>query len=407
VTFVARSLRERDFRLYLAGQSVSFLGTWVQQVALSWIAYRMTGSPLVLAGITFAGQIPSLLLSPLGGVLADRTSRRKILVATQLIEMTTAAILAGAAGAGVLSPAILFCASLVVGVAVAFEMPARHAFLSEIVRDKSNVSNAIALNSVSFSAARLLGPAVGGLVLADFGDAVSFGTNALSYLPEIYTLLAVRTMKSDRARAASNVAGGVEYLRSCAVVRWLLITLACSSVALSPFAVLLPMYARNILGGDAVVLGTLMGAAGYGALVSGLLIARRKSVLGIESNVVAACLIAGIAAWSISWNTHYLVALALMMVSGGCTVQIVTSTHTLIQSLVPNQVRGQIMAFYTMCYGGAVSVGSLAMGAMAESLGIQLMFVVASSVYFSTGLALLWMLDALRREIYPILVEPE
>ena len=407
MTLVARSLGERDFRLYFAGQSVSFIGTWVQQVALSWIAYRMTGSPLVLAAVTFGGQIPSLLLSPLGGILADRISRRKILVATQLIEMTAAAMLAVSAGIGILSPAILFCASLVVGVAVAFEMPARHAFLSAIVRDKSNLSNAIALNSVSFSAARLLGPALGGLVLADFGDEACFVANALSYLPEIYTLLAVRTLKSDRAHAASNVAGGLEYLRGCAVVRWLLITVASASVALSPFAVLLPMYARNVLGGDAVVLGALMGAAGYGAMVSGLLIAKRKSVLGIESNVIAACLIAGATAWILSWNTHYLAALALMMVSGGCTVQIITSTHALIQSIVPNQVRGQIMAFYTMCYGGAVSVGSLAMGAMAESLGIQLMFVVASSVYFSTGLALLWMLDALRREIYPMLVEPK
>jgi MFS family permease len=403
--FIARSLRERDFRLYFAGQSVSFVGTWVQQVALSWTAYQLTGSAFVLGLVTFAGQIPSLLLSPLGGILADRVSHRKILVATQLVEMTVAALLAISSAGGQLSPEILVGASLAVGIAVALEMPARHAFISEIVHDVSNVSNAIALNSVSFNAARLVGPALGGLVLAAFGGEACFGANGLSYLPEIYTLLAIRPVTSDRARNTSNFAGSVDYLRQYAAARWLLVTVACTSIALSPFAVLLPIYAKDILNGDPSVLGMLMGAAGCGALASGLLIARRRFVWGIESNIVSGCLTAGVTAGIFAWNTHYLVALALMVVSGWCTIKIVTSSHALLQSIVPNHVRGQIMALYTMCYGGAVSIASLAIGVLTNSLGVQPMFALSAAVYFAVGLALQRILPKLRKEIYPVLME--
>ena len=403
--FIARSLRERDFRLYFTGQSVSFVGTWVQQVALSWIAYQLTGSAFVLGLVTFAGQIPRLLLSPLGGILADRFSHRKILVATQLIEMMVAALLAILSAGGNLSAEVLVGASLAVGIAVAFEMPARHAFISEIVQNRNNVSNAIALNSISFNAARLLGPAVGGVMLAAFGEETCFGANALTYLPEVYTLVAIHSVTSDHARNGSNFAGSVEYLRQYAVARWLLVTVACTSIALSPFSILLPIYAKDILDGAPSMLGVLMGAAGCGALASGLLIARRRFVWGIESNIVIGCLIAGITAGIFAWNTHYLAALALMAVSGACTIMIVTSSHALLVSIVPGHVRGQIMALYTMCYGGAVSIASLAIGALTSSLGVQPMFVLSAAVYFVVGIALLRILPKLRKEIYPMLME--
>jgi MFS family permease len=401
---IARSLRERDFRMYFAGQSVSFVGTWVQQVAVSWIAYRLTGSALVLGVVAFAGQIPSLLLAPLGGLLADRCSRRKILIATQLAEMAVAALLAVLSAGNLLSPAILVGASLAVGIAVAIEMPARHAFMTEIVHDIGNVSNAIALNSVAFNAARLLGPAIGGLVLTAYGDEACFVANALSYLPEVYTLLAIRPLASDHGRKAASVrAGGIDYLRRHAAACWLLSTVACTSVAVSPFAMLLPAYAKDILDGDPSVLGLLMGAAGCGALASGLSMAGRRFVQGIESNIVTGCLLAGVAAGLFAWNTHYLLAVALMVFSGWGTVRIVTSSHALLQAIVPDGVRGQIMAFYTMCYGGAVSIASLAVGALTHTLGIQCMFAMSAIIYIAAGLALHGMLPELRKEIYPAL----
>ncbi len=405
MNFATRSLHERDFRLYFTGQSISFVGTWVQQVALAWIAYRLTGSAFMLGLVAFAGQIPSLLLFPLGGILADRVSRRKILVATQLVEMTVAAQLAILSAGSSLSPRILIGASLAIGIAVALEMPARQAFIPEIVRDKSNVANAIALNSVSFNAARLLGPALGGLVLADFGDEACFSANALSYLAEVYTLLAIHPVISDRARSTSTFAAGVNYLRQSATARGLLVIVACTSIALSPFATLLPLYVRNTLGGDSSVLGILMGAAGCGALAAGLALAKRKFVWGVDSHIVAGCLIAGVTAALFAWNTRYPVALALMAASGWSTIKIVTSSHTLLQSIVPDRVRGQMMAFYSMCFGGAVSIASLAVGALAYSLGLRPMFVLSGAAYFAAGLALRRMLPELRKEMYPILVE--
>lgn len=405
MSFTTRSLRERDFRLYFAGQSVSFVGTWVQQVALLWIAYRLTGSAFVLGLVAFAGQIPSLLLFPLGGILADRFSRRKILIATQLVEMTVAAQLAILSAGSDLSPGILIGASLAVGIAVAIEMPARHAFIPEIVHDNSNVTNAIALNSVAFNAARLLGPALGGLVLATFGDKACFGANALSYLTEVYTLLAIRPVTSDGARSTSTFAASFDYLRQCATARWLLVTVACTSIALSPFAMLLPVYAKDILGGDPRVLGMLMGAAGCGALAAGLGLAKRSFVQGIDSNIVTGCLTAAVTAGIFAWNTSYPVALALMAASGWSTIKIVTSSHILLQSIVPDRVRGQMMALYTMCFGGAVSIASLTVGALAQSLDVQPMFVLSGAVYFATGLALRRILPELRKEMYPVLVE--
>ena len=405
MTLIARSLGERDFRMYFAGQSVSFVGTWVQQVAVSWIAYRLTGSALVLGVVAFAGQIPSLLLAPLGGLLADRCSRRKILIATQLAEMAVAALLAVLSAGSLLSPAILVGASLAVGIAVAIEMPARHAFIAEIVYDAGNASNAIALNSVAFNAARLLGPAIGGLVLAAYGDEACFGVNALSYLPEVYTLLAIRPLASDQGReTAPSRAGGIDYLRRHTAASWLLSTVACTSVAVSPFAMLLPAYAKDILDGDPSVLGLLMGAAGCGALVSGLSMAGRRFVQGIESNIVHGCLLAGVTAGLFAWNTHYLIALALMVFSGWSTVRIVTSSHALLNAIVPDRVRGQLMAFYTMSYGGAVSLASLAAGALTQTLGVQWMFALSAALYLAAGFALYSVLPDLRREITPVLV---
>jgi MFS family permease len=307
---------------------------------------------------------------------------------------------------GNLTPTILVVASLVAGIAVAFEMPARHAFISEVVHDVNNVSNAIALNSVAFNAARLLGPALGGWALAAYGNEACFGVNAASYLPEIYTLLAIRPVASDSARrTTSDFAASIAYVRKRAVARWLLLTVACTSIAVSPFAMLLPVYAKDVLGGDPSVLGLLMGAAGCGALASGLSMAQRRFVSGLESNIVSGCFVAGVTAWTFAWNSHYLGALGLMVLSGWCTVRIVTASHSLLQALVPDRVRGQIMAFYTMCYGGALSIASLAVGALTPVLGIQMMFVLSAAMYLAAGFALHRMLPELRDEIHPLLVK--
>jgi MFS family permease len=400
-----RSLEARDFRLYFSGQFVSFIGTWVQQVALSWIAYRVTGSAAVLGLVAFASQAPTLLLGPVGGLLADRVSRRRILVCTQLAEMGVAVALALLAAKGLLMTETLVAAALVLGVAIAFEMPARQALVADLVREHGHLSNAIALNSVSFNVARLVGPAVGACMLAGLGDLACFAANATSYVVEIFTLLMLRPKGSHVQRQRGTLAQGLAYLRASTAPRWLLLTVAFSSIALAPFVTLLPVFAKEVFGRGVDSLGMLMAAFGFGSLAAALSLANRSHVTGFSLKVVAGCLCAGAAAALLSCNQHFLVALALMVVSGWSTVMIVTSSHILLQAVVPDHMRGQLMAFFGMAYGGALSLASLGVGALASMFGARPVFLGSALLYVAVGLALNRVLPRLRQDARPILEE--
>jgi MFS family permease len=400
-----RSLSGRDFRLYFGGQFVSFVGTWVQQVALSWIAYRVTGSAAVLGLVAFASQAPTLLLGPAGGILADRVSRRGILVFTQVVEMGVALALAILAAQGLLNSHTLVAAALVLGVAIAFEMPARQALIADLVHEHGHLSNAIALNSVSFNVARLVGPALGALMLAGMGDLACFLANAASYIVEICTLLMLRPRHAREKQARGTLAQGLAYLRTSSAPRWLLLTVAFSSVALAPFVTLLPVFAKEVFNRDVDSLGMMMAAFGFGSLAAALTLANRAHVSGFSLKVVAGCLCAGAAAAVLSCNQHFLVALALMVVSGWSTVMIVTSSHILLQAVIPDHMRGQLMAFFGMAYGGALSVASLCAGALASMIGARPVFLASAVLYVAVGLALNRVQPRLRQAARPILIE--
>ncbi len=399
-----RSLEGREFRLYFGGQFISFIGTWVQQVALSWIAYRVTGSPAVLGLVAFATQAPTLLLGPAGGILADRVSRRRIIVCTQIVEMGVALALALLAAQGLLGSETLVAAALVLGIAIAFEMPARQALIADLVREHGHLSNAIALNSVSFNVARLVGPALGAFMLAGLGDLACFLANASSYLVEICTLLMLRPHSSHNNRERGSLAQGLAYLRESRVPRWLLLTVAFSSVALAPFVTLLPVFAKEVFGRGVDSLGMLMAAFGFGSLAAAVSLANRAHVTGFSLKVVAGCLCAGAAAALLSCNQHFMVALALMVVSGWSTVMIVTSSHILLQSVIPDHMRGQLMAFFGMAYGGALSVASLCAGALASTIGARPLFLGSAILYVAVGLALNRVQPLLRQDARSILV---
>lgn len=400
-----RSLAGRDFRLYFGGQFISFIGTWVQQVALSWIAYRVTGSAAVLGLVAFATQAPTLLLGPAGGILADRMSRRRIIVCTQMVEMGVALALAWLAAHGLLGSETLVAAALVLGMAIAFEMPARQALIADLVSEHGHLSNAIALNSVSFNVARLVGPALGAFMLAGLGDLACFLANAASYLVEICTLLMLRPYRSRKIRERGTLAQGLDYLRGSRAPRWLLLTVAFSSVALAPFVTLLPVFAKEVFGRGVDSLGMLMAAFGVGSLAAALSLANRAHVTGFSLKVVAGCLCAGAAAALLSCNQHFLVALALMVVSGWSTVMIVTSSHILLQAVIPDHMRGQLMAFFGMAYGGALSLASLGAGALASMVGARPVFLGSAILYVVVGLALNRVQPRLRQDARPILVE--
>ncbi len=400
-----RSLAGRDFRLYFLGQIVSLVGTWVQQVAFAWIAYRVTGSAFMLGLIAFSGQIPMLILTPFSSLLTDRFSRRGVLVVIQFIQMALAASLAILAWHGDISPWVLVTASLVLGVTGAVEMPVRQAFTPDIVHDRALMANAIALNSVTFNAARLVGPAAAGVILAAVGEAACFAVNALSYVATIYTLLAIHPTPAAHGEVRKSMGEGVQYVRQFAPARWLIITIVVASFCLAPYLTFMPVYAKDILKGGADTLGMLMAASGFGALMAALYLANRKSLLGLGDRMVAGCFATAIVSTAFAYNQVMWAAFPLLVVSGCGTIIVVTSSNILLQSLVPDNLRGQVMALYTMSFIGILPVASLVAGGIAHVVGVQPVFIASGLLFAALGFALWRKLPYLRQEAHPVLQE--
>ena len=393
-----RALAGRDFRYYFYGQVVSLIGTWVQQVALSWIAYRITGSALILGLVAFSGQIPMLVATPLGGVLADRFSKRNILLWTQVVEMVVAICLSVIAWQQDFSPLILITASVVLGLSGAMEMPSRQAFITEIIHDRSVLSNAIALNSLTFNAARLLGPEVAGVTLAAFNETICFAINAVSYIAAIYTLLTIHPVKPVRARAAGSLMEGLTYLRQFTPAGWLVATVAVCSISVSPFMTFMPVYAKDIFNGGPDLLGVLLGTSGSGALAAALYLANRKSIIGLGNRIVHGCVVGGVASAAFAYNPLLTLALPSLFISGGAFIMIVTSCNILLQSLVPEHLRGRVMALYTMAFIGMLPIGSLVYGSIAHHIGsVKPVFVIAGAISVGYGYVLAKVMPDLRR----------
>jgi MFS family permease len=400
-----RSLAGRDFRLYFIGQVISLIGTWVQQVALSWIAYRVTGSAFMLGLVAFSGQIPMLLLTPFGGGLADRFKRRSILLLTQVIEMAVAATLAMVAWQGEFTAPILIAASLVLGVCGAIEMPTRQAFIMDILHDRQHMTNAIALHSLTFNGARLVGPALAGVLLAAAGEVACFMINALSYIAAIYTLLAIHPRQAALHRSKGSLRESLAYVRDFPPARWLLGMVALTSFCVAPFMTFMPVYAKDIFHGGPDTLGTLMGASGFGALLAALYLANQRSITGLGMHIVAACVAAGSASAAFAYNPLLTLALPLLIVTGSATIIIVTSCNMVLQSLVSDHLRGRVMAFYTMSFIGVMPLGSLADGWLAHRIGVQPVFLLAGGMALIMGYAFWRKLPYLLREAHPVLSE--
>jgi MFS family permease len=401
-----RALAGRDFRVYFFGQVVSLIGTWVQQVALSWIAYRITGSAFMLGLVAFSGQIPMLLATPLGGVLADRFSKRNILLWTQVIEMAVAAILSVVAWQEGFNSTILIVASVVLGACGAIEMPSRQAFISEIIHDRSVMGNAIALNSMTFNGARLIGPAVAGFVLAVFNEPICFAINAASYIAAIYTLLIIHPEAPSRHQAGGSLWEALQYLLQFSPARWLVTTVAVCSICIAPFLTFMPVYAKDIFHGGPDLLGTLLGASGGGALAASLYLANRKSVVGLGNRIILACLAGGVASAAFAYNPLMTVALPLLFLSGGAFILIVTSCNILLQTMVPGHLRGRVMALYTISFIGMLPIGSLVYGGLAHVIGgVQPVFVISGVIFIVFGYVLTRVMPALRNEAHAVLGE--
>ncbi|HEY8119161.1 MAG TPA: MFS transporter [Methylophilaceae bacterium] len=398
-----RALAGRDFRLYFSGQIVSLIGTWVQQVAMSWIAYRITGSPFMLGLIAFSGQIPMLLATPLGGVLADKFHKRNILLYVEIAELLLAIVLTVIAWQQAFEPWILISASVLLGLFAAIELPSRQAFITEIIHDRSVMSNAIALNSLTFNTARLFGPAVAGVILAVFNEPACFAVNVLSYAASIFTLLSIKPKAVAKTRVAGTFAEALVYLRQFDPAFWLVITVAVTSLCISPFMTFMPFYAKDVFDGGPDLLGTLLGASGAGTLIAALYLANRKSVLGLGNTIVLGCIMNGIAAVGFSYNTLQTLALPLLVMSGAAFIITVTSCNILLQSLVKEHLRARVMAIYTMSFVGMLPVGSLVYGGLAHIIGVQPVFVIAGVIALVFSYLLWRLLPDLRSQGLPVL----
>jgi MFS family permease len=366
-----RALRHRNYQLFFAGQLISLIGTWMDQVAGSWLVYRLTGSALLLGTVAFANQIPVFLLAPIGGTVADRHNRRTILVITQSCMMVLAFILAGLTLTHRIRVWEIMVLSGLLGVVNAFDIPARQAFLVDMV-SRDDLVNAIALNSSMFNGARVVGPAVAGIVVAAIGEGWCFFANAVSFTAVITGLL---MMTIDRPRLSiegsplQNVIEGFRFVIQNGPVHALMILLGLVSFTAMPYAVLMPIFAEQILHGGAQTLGLLMGCSGVGALAGALTLAMKKSIRGLGRWVALACGSFGIALVLFSFSRHLWLS-ALLLVPAGFSVMVqMASSNTLVQSMVPDQLRGRVMAVYSMMFMGMAPFGALLAGSVAHKIG--------------------------------------
>lgn len=366
-----RALKHRNFQLFFGGQFISLTGTWMQSVAQSWLVYRLTGSVVLLGLIGFASQIPVFLLAPVGGALADRYSRQKILLITQTAAMILAFTLAILTLTGSIQVWHLFVIAAGFGLANAFDIPTRQAFVVDMV-GKPDLLNAIALNSSMFNGARIVGPAIAGILVAAVGEGWCFLGNAVSYIAVISGILLMKLTPVVRPHVGStisNIVEGFTFVAKTAPIRGLLLSLGLVSLMGMPYAILMPIFAREILGGGSDTLGFLMGASGTGALIAALILASRKEVFGLGRWVAIASAGFGVSLILFSFSTNFWLSALLLIPVGFAMMTQMSSSNTLIQAMVPDELRGRVMSVYSMMFMGMAPLGALLAGSLAGIIG--------------------------------------
>jgi MFS family permease len=392
-----RALRHRNYRLFFAGQSLSLVGTWITRIATSWLVYRLTGSALLLGVVGFCGQIPTLFLAPVAGVFVDRWNRHRVLVVTQVLSMLQSFALAALALAGIITVEEVLGLQVLQGIINAFDTPARQAFVVSMIEDRADLPNAIALNSSMVNVSRILGPSIGGVLIAAVGEGWCFLVDGVSYLAVIASLLAMRVPARTGARGESRVIdelrAGLRYVTGFEPIGTALLLLAIVSTMGMPYTVLMPAVAAKLLHGGPHTLGLLMTAAGVGALFGAIYLASRPSVLGLGRVIAGATALfgGGLVAFGCS-RALWLSLLILPLIGAGFMVSL-AATNTLIQTITEEHLRGRVMAFYTMAFLGTAPLGSLLAGVLADRIGEPLTIIAGGvacllgSVWFTSRLS--------------------
>lgn len=377
-----RALGHRNFKLFFGGQLISLIGTWMQLVAESWLVYRLTGSAELLGWIGFASQIPVCIFAPLGGALADRFSRHRILMATQIGAMTLAFVLAGLTLTHRIEVWHIFVLAALLGAINGFDIPTRQAFVAEMV-GREHQMNAIALNSAAFNGARIIGPGVAGMMVASIGEGWCFFINAISYLAVLAGLILMKVAPRKTSPTTENnldrIFGGFRFVARHPPIRTLLTLLALVCFMGFPYSVLMPIFADRVLHTGARGLGYLMSAAGVGALIASLALAGKPTVRGLGKWVAWSGTSFGFVLIFFSLSRSLWLSLLLLIPVGFSMMLQMASSNTLIQAMVPDELRGRVMAVYSMIFMGMAPLGSLVAGYAAERVGAPL--TVASGAF--------------------------
>ena len=401
-----RALKHRNFRLFFGGQSISLIGTWMTRVATGWLVYRLTGSALLLGTVSFAGQIPTFLFAPFAGVWVDRLDRRQVLIWTQAVSMAESLALAGLTLSHHITIHWVIALSAVQGLVNAFDMPGRQAFMVQMVEDRRDLSNAIAINSSMVNMARLVGPSLAGMLIAVSSEGWCFLADGISYIAVIASLLMMRLHVPVVARKPTStwteMQVGWTYVSTSVPVRTILLLFAMVSLMGMPFVVLMPIFAAQVLHGGPHTLGFLMGAMGVGALISALALAARRSVRGLARMIPIAAVVFGAGLIGFGLSRVFWLSAVTVLIAGAGMMQGMAGSNTIIQTIVPEDKRGRVMSYYTMAFVGMAPFGSLLAGSMAHVLGAP-STVVLNGCAVLLGAAWFWtQLPAVRDAMRPI-----
>jgi len=401
-----RALRHRNFRLFFGGQTISLIGTWMTRIATAWLVYRLTNSAMLLGVVSFAGQIPTFLLAPFAGVMVDRLNRRHVLLWTQTLAMIQSLLLAALTLSHRINIAEILVLSAFQGLINAFDMPGRQAFMVQMVDDRNDLSNAIAINSSMVNVARLVGPSLAGLVIAASSEGWCFLIDGLSYIAVIISLLLMRVHVAAIRRAATSMLEqmreGWSYVSTFTPVRSILTLFALISLMGMPYMVLMPIFAGRVLHGGPHTLGFLMGAAGAGALISAITLVLRRTVRGLTKMLPIAAILFGTSLVLFGFSRSVWLSLILMLFTGFGMLQGLTVSNTIIQTLVPEDKRGRVMSYYTAAFVGMAPFGSLLAGSLASWIGAPHTVLLTGSCCIAGGLWFWSRLPGIRREMRPV-----
>ena len=406
LTFILRAFRHRNYRLFFGGQGLSLIGTWIQQIAVSWLVYRLSGSALVLGLVGFVGQSPALFAAPVAGVLADRFNRHRLLIILQVLAMIQASLLAFLTLSGLVAVWHLFLLAAFLGFVNAFEIPTRQSFVIDMLDRNEDLGNAIALNSFMFNSSRLVGPSIAGVIIGLVGEGICFFLNAISFLAIIIALVSMRIQKRTgdtiNIPLLRGLREGFSYAFDFMPIRYILILLGLVSLAGMPYLVLMPVFAKEVLHGGPQTLGFLLGASGIGALVSALVLASRASVVGTNKLLSIGTLVFGASLVGFSFSTSVVLSFILMVFTGFHMILVMASSNIMLQTIAEEDKRGRIISLYVLALMGTAPFGSLLAGIAANHIGAPNTLLAGGIVCILASVFFYLKLPAIRAQVQPI-----